>query len=187
MFKRKIISILLALSTTLSIANTAHAEDVIETKRTVKIGNYDCWSENGEYYTEINGEVGLVINLDELSSQSDTNQISLLSETMLDWEHGNVEFDLTDGKSYNGLITLKNNDDYTPIFRIVTEQSALSSLMFYTKFVLPNKYKITILTYNANTSEWNYAEPKTVTLSLAVRYFLIVSGTETRDITKCCV
>ena len=50
MLKRKIMALVLAFSTMLCTAATVQAEaaeDVAEARETVRVGQYDCWVENG--------------------------------------------------------------------------------------------------------------------------------------------
>lgn len=54
----------------ISLTATVHAEGVSEQRETVRLGGLDCWIVDGEYYTEIDGEVGLVIDLSDTSKQS---------------------------------------------------------------------------------------------------------------------
>lgn len=190
MLKRKIMALVLAVSTMLGTAATVQAEaaeDVAEARETVRVGQYDCWVENGEYYTEIDGKVGMVIDLDEISSQNENDEISLLSDTMLDWKNANVERDITNGKAYHGVISINKYDDYTPIFCLDNEQARISPLMLHAKFVFKNTYKITVMTYNKDIEEWNSSSKKTIVFSAALPYLILVSGTETKSITKCCV
>ena len=128
----------------------------------------------------------MVIDLNEISSQTENDEISLLSDTMLDWKNANVERDITNGKSYQGVISINKYDDYTPIFCLDNEQAGISLLMLHTKFIFANKYKITVITYNKDTKDWNSGK-KTIIFSAALPYILLVSGTETKSITKCCV
>ncbi len=65
--KRKITALFLAVVAALSSTVTVYAEEAIEQRETVRVGNYNCWVEDGEYYTEYNGEVCQVINLDEMT------------------------------------------------------------------------------------------------------------------------
>lgn len=185
MLKRKIIALLLSLSAALSLTTAAHAEDVTEIHReTVRVGNFDCWIENGEYYTELDGEIGLVIDIADLSKKSVDDTMSLANGEI--WQIANPEVDLTDDKEYRDLINLSERDCFTPIFKIDTGEAGFASFQFSTKFILPNTYGLTVHTYHVKSSEWTSYSRKVI-FSFAVSYVLFVDGTETPDVSKCCI
>lgn len=187
MLKRKVAALVLAISAALSLTATANAEDTIEQRETVRVGNYECWVENGEYYTEINGEVGLVIDISDTSAQSDDAVQTFASNEVLDWENNAWVLDMRDDTEYHGYIDLRNHDDYTPIFLIDTGAAGFASFKFRTEFIFANTYSITIHTYNDLTHAWDHSSTRDVIFSCFVPYMLIVNGTETPYVSKCCI
>lgn len=186
MFKRKIMALVLALSAMLSVTATAHAEDTTEARETVRIGKYDCWVEDGEYYTELDGEVGLVIDVDKFYEQPYDGSAMPLSDITWDFLESNAKIDISDGREYQGVINLNNYDDYTPVFLIDTGDTGFASVKLSTKFVFVNEYKMTFYLYDGTQGKWNYPYTQTVRFAGLKNYVLLVSGTQTRDITRCC-
>lgn len=187
MLKRKIMASILAVSTMLSATATVHAEDTTEARETVRIGQYDCWVENGEYYTELDGEVGLVIDVDTFLAKPDSEVTTLSSEITWDYLEANAIIDIRDGREYQGVITLNKYDDYTPIFLIETGDNGFASVKLSTKFSTYNRYKLTINLYNKVVGKWNYPIDRKATFGPGMNFILLVSGTETTNISKCCV
>ncbi len=185
MVKRKITALVLSLAAMLSLTTSAYADDVTETYReTVRVGNFDCWVEDGQYYTEIDGEVGLVIDVGDTTNQTVDSAVSYADSEI--WQIANPEVDLTDDKVYQDAIFLNQRDDYTPIFKIDTGKVGFASFQFSTKFVLKNTYGLTVHTYHDDLCEWTSC-PRKVIFSFAVQYILFVDGTETPNVSKCCV
>lgn len=183
MIKRRILAMFIALSAMFSLTATVHAEDVTETRNTVNIGGYDCWVEDGEYYTEYDGETCQVINLDEITPQpvSEMN----LRYSPSSWEYNNVELDISDGREYQGLINIKKYDDFTPIF-IGTPNDHDFSYQITTKFIFTNKYSISFFTFDSDENTWS-EYLMTVYLGFGSNKKILVSGQATPHTTKCCV
>lgn len=167
----------------LSAAATVRAEDEAEARETVRIGQYDCWEENGEYYTVYEDEIYQVIDLDELTPQP-------ISETgvaggMLDWQNDNFRVVLTEGKEYKGSIDISEGDDYTPIF-LMEPQDNRFSVFIKTKFIFRNKYNVTVFTYN-NISGWDNGYDMTIYFGMGAQKKKIFTGTASQVTSRCCV
>lgn len=187
MLKRKIIALLLSLSAALSLTTAAHAEDVTEMHReTVRVGNFDCWIEDGQYLTEYDGEVCLVINLNDISMQSAAAQQSDDWVETKDWKNG-PEVDISDGHTYEGRINLTNGDDSTPIFLGKPAAGSDISYEISTKFVLPNTYNIRFYCYDSNMQDWYKYDRTVVFTQPFLTSRVLLSGTPTPYTTKCCI
>lgn len=102
-----------AVSTALSLTATVYAEDESEPRETVRVGQFDCWVVDGDYYTEYDGEICEVINLGDMTAKR-VDEVQLLSNATSSWEYDNVEIDISDGRKYQGLINIERYDDFTP-------------------------------------------------------------------------
>lgn len=184
MLKRKIMALILGLTTMLTATATVHAEDTTEARETVRVGKYDCWVEDGEYYTVYEDEVWQVINLDEITPQS-VSEIAD-SDKMLDWESDNFRVYLLDGKVYNGSIDISKSDDYTPIF--VTEPiDNTYSFFMKTGFITKQTYNVTIFTYNNITNGWDTGYNTNLIFAVGSQSKKLFTGTLGQETSRCCV
>lgn len=155
--KRKFLATALAAIVAISISITASAMGVESTaensaqtsigevKETVWVGGYECWEENGNYYTMIDSEAVLVIDCTDTSKLSkcvSVTESSIGSSTAM-YAGVRYEENLSDGHEYAGRIDISNGDCSTPIF-YVSRKSQYRHFLFKTGFVLPEKYSITV-------------------------------------------
>lgn len=182
MLKRKVAALVLAISAALSLTATTNAEDTIEQRETVRIGNYECWVENGEYYTELDGEVCRVVNFD-VTSELASPTISRAAGVEIDWSN---EVDISDGRTYHGSINIENSDDFTPVFCGNPTNSA-ASYKISAGFIFPNKYSVMVHTYETISNSWTPSKKKDIEFSWFTPTIVVVSGTPSRYTTKCCM
>lgn len=110
---KKIAAMLAAAAVASSFGVSAFAEKASqEQKELVQIGEYECWVEDGQYFTELDDEIYLVINLDELEWESE--DIALYSDS--DTYNGTLPVDLSDGSHYEAYVDLRYGDFTTPTF-----------------------------------------------------------------------
>lgn len=187
MVKRKLVALLLSLSAALSLTTAAYAEDVTETRReTVRVGNFDCWVENGQYFTVYEGEVCLVINLNDVSVQNAAAQETDDWVETIDWKKGK-QVDISDGEKYEGNINITNGDDCTPIFLGKPSDGSDVSYEISTGFVLPNTYKLRFYCYDSYLRDWYGYDTTVVFTQPFLTSRVLLSGTPTPNTIKCCI
>lgn len=155
--KRKFLATTLAAIAAMSMSVTASAAGVEataensaqtsigEVKETVWVGGYECWEEDGNYYTMIDGEATLVIDCTDTSKLSkcvSVTENNIDSSTAM-YAAVRYDEDLSDGHEYAGRIDISNGDCSTPIF-YVNRESPYNHFLFKTGYVLPEKYSITV-------------------------------------------
>lgn len=131
----------------LSMTMPAFAADVTEiapeqTRETVNIAGLDCWEEDGNYFSVVDGEVSLIIDLTDISQLSacaaaDNSDVALSS--ILDGEI----VDLSDGKEYAGQIDITNGDCSTPVF-FKGKNTGDNYFKFRTGYVFDTTYSMTV-------------------------------------------
>lgn len=127
---------------------TAYADAVEttpeQTQEMVCIAGYDCWEEDGNYYSIVDGEVALIIDLSDLSHLSKDVTIIDASAAPSSVARGvRYDVDLSNGNTYEGQIDLTNGDCSTPIF-YRSGTCPYGRFKFKTKFVFGNTYKFTV-------------------------------------------
>lgn len=150
---------------------------------TKKIGEYDCWSVDGEYYTTLNSEIYHVINLDELNWEYDEVATQAASNN---WQNGK-EVDISKGKAYHGSVDISKSDFNTPIFIGYTDQSQKNhvSYCFNTGFIFTNKYKVSIHQYNPVNKTWSVTNT-TFAFNMTGQTKTLFSGTTAISPSKIC-
>lgn len=187
---KKIISLFTAIFTALSITITTQAEDV-ELKDTKQVCGFECWGDNGMYYTYVDGEVCQVIDLNDLPAQAQISTCSLKSEdsVLSTNEKINYYIDLSDGHTYQGRIDITNGDCTTPTF-YAERNCPKATLEVSTKFVLPTTYYVTVYynyldEYDNVGSGWTN-ENKTLTFYFPIQChrFYIGTGVQAAHVCK---
>lgn len=189
MRKKRIMAMLIAVATVLSLSLTVSAEGMTtETKlnsETVRVGNFDCWVENGCYYTEHDGETCQVINLDELTPRRASDADLLSSDQYLDWENRNVVYNIGYDDERVGLICIEDKDDYTPIYA-GNPQGKIVSYQLRTEFFWRNMYDISFFTYDSDVEDWHEYR-KNIYFGVGATKKVLLSGTVTKHTTKACI
>lgn len=109
---RKITALLIASATAASMSINAYASEV-EENDLVQIGEYECYVEDGQYYTEIDGKTYLVIDLSEGAVEDESLNTSFYATN---WQNGPV-VDISNGSTYSDTINASQADDCTPIIQ----------------------------------------------------------------------
>lgn len=179
--KKKVLSLVCALSTFLSIGMSASAESIsadstVALKETVQVGEYQCYVENGQYYTVLDGETYLVINLDEAMPCSSNDGVSVASVQT------DQEINLNGG-SYNGQINISNGDCSTPVF--CDEESGIPrGYQISTGFIFENVYQVTPRVFNTAYNAWVNLDTVTVAFGLFQQTKILYTGTTSTIYTK---
>lgn len=167
---KRITAVITAAVMTVSMSVNTYASEAAESDH-VQVGEYECHVENGQYFTEIDGETYLVIDLDDGSTEDDSFNISTYSTN---WENGRV-IDISDGSYYCDTINASKAVDCTPIF-----QGNPGSGYKFTAVNLAgiNVYKVNIHYFNTAFNKW-YSEEKTLTfiMEIATSNILFTSST----------
>ncbi|MBQ9949016.1 MAG: hypothetical protein IJO91_11585 [Oscillospiraceae bacterium] len=172
--KKKVLSLVCALSTFLSIGMSASAESIsadstVALKETVQVGEYQCYVENGQYYTVLDGETYLVINLDEAMPCSSNDGVSVASVQT------DQEIDIN-GSSYNGQIDISNGDFATPIF-CGDENGLPRGYQISTGFIFENVYQVTPRVFNTAYNAWVNQNTVTIAFGLFQQTKILYTGT----------
>ncbi|MGN0680379.1 MAG: hypothetical protein ACI4JS_11990 [Oscillospiraceae bacterium] len=100
---------------------SAETVDNIEDSSYMLAGHY-CYEHDGNYWTNIDGESYLVVNLDEISDNqlntvSSISGYSVQNYPFASW--GNkTQKPVPHGSSYNGSANVTENNDFTPVFKV---------------------------------------------------------------------
>lgn len=183
---KKIAAMLAAAAVVSSFGVSAFAEEVVEEqKELVQVGEYECWVEDGQYFTELDGEIYLVINLDELEWESEEISARSVSEV---WQNGTV-VDLSDGSTYYGRVNIQTKtEDSTPIFIGYTaSQGGRVSYIMSTGFVRANSYLTNVHIYDPAESKWETSYDETISFSLTDQSRIIYTGATGVAPTKICI
>ncbi|MBD5103275.1 MAG: hypothetical protein HDT47_00215 [Ruminococcaceae bacterium] len=179
-FIRKITALLIALTTSVSMfGNNTYAYEA-EKNDLVQIGEYECYVIEGQYYTEIDGETYLVINLDENVTEDDGSNISFYTTN---WQNGRV-VDISDGSTYSDTMNASQADDCTPIIQGNPSNGykiTIASLPWY------NQYEVNVHYFCSAYNQW-HSEVRTLKFFMEFATSnILFAGSTAQLITKICV
>lgn len=185
---KKIAAMLLAAAITSAMSVSASAEESAvteEQKELVQIGDYECWVEDGQYFTEFEGETYLVINLDELEWESE--EVSEKNRAV-SWQNGTV-VDLSDGSTYYGRVNIQTKtEDSTPIFIGYTaSQGGRVSYVMTTSFIGSNLYLANVHKFDPASNNWITTYDETIGFSVGAQSRIIYTGATGLAPTKMCI
>ncbi len=175
--KKKIVSLLSAFTVLVSAGATAAAESTVlepANEGMVQVGDYQCFVEDGQYYTYHDGEKCLVINTDDFVP-ADAETSNLLNRA------ANEEISIVDSP-YSGTVDISNGDATTPIF-VGREAGDARGFQIYAGFVLNNRYNVTVYLYNGITNRWDENEHDWL-FNIAAQRKAFVTGTNAQNYTK---
>lgn len=186
---KRVVAFLTAAVTAAASCISAMAEEtagVYEVEDTVRVGEYDCRVEDGEYYTEIDGETYLVIDLDDCEWTADEEFSRSAGSS--EWRNG-PEVDISDGSKYKGTADISEGDDSTPIFIGYDPKTASPGKLdyaMYAGFIFGNLYKVQIHVYDYINDNWTYTY-KALNFSFAGQTKILFSGSSNYTPSKICV
>lgn len=166
---KKLAALLTAAALASSFCIPAQAE---ESRELTQLGEFECWVEDGEYYTELDGKICLVINLAEL--EWETEEISAYAGSS--WMNG-PEYDVTANGKYEGTIDITYDDDSTPIFlgyRSSPNETRIS-YCFGTGFIAPNTYTFDIHICDL-TGNWMTTRRNNFIFSVVTQTIILFDG-----------
>lgn len=136
---------------------------------------------DGQYYTEIDGEIYLVIDLDKGVVEDDNSNISFYAAN---WQNGSV-VDISNGSTYSDTMNASKADDCTPIF---TGKPTNGYKFTIASLWGINTYKVNIHYFSYAYNTW-YSEEQTLTFWMieAASYKILCAGSHAQDTTKICV
>ena len=180
---KKALSIIITLALSLSFTTTGSACADKENEY-VNIHGYQCYEKEGNYWTQIDGEEYLVIDVNQEAdsknttsyTQANTRRLAANISTPPLWTN-NQTIDLTDGSSYDGRGDITSSDYCTPVFEV---EPTISDFRFsiYSGFWLNTKYNITIYVHHQSPiNEWHSAGTYEITFNLANQTKVILLGT----------
>lgn len=153
----------------------------------VEINGFNCYEIDGSYFTTIDGESYIVINLDECVWHIE-NTVAYNSSSS-SWLNG-PEVDISDGTRYNGTLDISSKDDSTPIFIGYTPEgttfNSRISYNFEAGFVLTNDYSVDVHVFDQIESRWSTTN---VTLSFNIlgQHKILFTGMTNSAPTKMCL
>ncbi len=152
---------------------------VSETVELTDIGGYACYQRDGNYWTMLDGEECLVIDLSTLAGTLSEPASATSSITPPPYWNNNEFVYLSDYDGYSGEVDLSKGDFYSPVFE-VSPELADCRIDFKTDHIKPNKYKIKIWTHHmAPVNEW---VPYTTehNFNLVARSMVLLTGSESK-------
>lgn len=167
--------------------NASVAAEAVEKPMLTNINGYMCYERDGEYWTELDGEEYLVLNLDNFvpveSTTGFASERSIPKGKPTGWGNDSVVTLTNSNPSYEDFCDLSNGNYYSPVYEFDPTR-ALCSAEISTKVVLPNQYDIRIYTYQGPGLGW-LAEDVSITFQLLFgqQRHLLFTGTAGQIIT----
>ncbi len=171
---KKIISLVTAAATALSIMATAHAAET-KPQENVFIAGHECWVENGYYFTDVDGEKCQVINLDDYIQVDLNEQNGIEPYSTINGVYYDAELPLD--QYYEGRINITNGDDETPTF-FIDGTAGVDSVEVKTNFILPTSYNVTVwYNFGISSDAWQDDDPQTITFFAPIQTHKFFIGT----------
>lgn len=185
---RRIIPAFLSAAIFLASSTVAFAQDNVSqtpVNEQIRVGDYDCYVENGQYYTELDGEKCLVINLDDYdSSYISAQQSANASEYRWLDERQTVKL------SYSGSVDVSKGDFTTPVFLASEkDEGYYCGFQIGTGFWRPTSYTIDLYYYNSypGINKWQYTPNVKITFTLLAQNKILFTGTAVHFYKKACL
>lgn len=172
---KKFAALLTAAAIVSSLCVPVQAE---ETQEYVKLGELICWIENGEYYTEIDGEECMVLILGNDDKVTDPELIDQLNSTFStnasndypssDWPN-KTDFKLYEGE-YSEYVNLDNGNYYSPVFltRFSNDRLTAKITVHYDDFLWSSTRYVYTTVYYRVGGEWF---PHTVDMGINIVFY----------------
>lgn len=176
--KKKIISLITAAATALTIGTAAQAAET-DPQETVIIAGHECWCEDGYYFTNVDGEKCQVINLDDCGQVVENEQNDIVTYGSINGVY--YDADLSSGQTFCEIINITNGDDETSTFFIGGDKGLVSAELT-TEYVISATYNITIwYNFGISKNDWQEEPPQTLKYNLAIQTHKFFIGTGRRD------
>lgn len=185
--KKKIISVIFASMLALSATTSAFAEIVpsAEPIATVDIKGYSCYERDGHYWTILDGEEYLVIDVgdieDYVTNPNEINIYSQTSTTAIDelppfWTNSSI-VNVPHGFEHTEVADLSNGDYCSPIFQIspvANDNSVRYRLKCY--FTLNTDVKVETYLFNSLVGKWDLYSTDVFTFNALINYHIVWAG-----------
>lgn len=193
-FLKKAIAII-TMFTMLLCCITAYAA---ETTDTTIINGYECYQEDGEYYTIIEGTAYHVLVPIEESVVTDPDLLEQLNGLLADdnistysfptstWPDTR-EYDISDDSTHIERVNLANGDYYSPNFTVDIPNgfAAASIIIDFLDYLWFDTVYIQTSLYYCNNGQWTSARYE-VAISESINYHIFSVGTACSSITNLC-
>lgn len=180
------------------MAFTANASVMAETTepQTVEINGFSCYERDGEYWTVLDGEEFLVINLDNFTKpaaedDSGINPCSGIVDEcpigtpplLTDWIYnGCVELNGQNNYTYEDRCYLTYGDYYSPIYYFVPKISSAEYVAkIYTHDIFADTYEFNVWRHDTQTKNWIPVITSSFNILLHERMLLTGSLTQIVD------
>lgn len=174
---KKSAAILTAATVAMSLCVPVQAE---ESREFVQLGELECWIEDGEYYTEVDGEKYMVLVLGNNDDMvTDPELIGQLDSTFAasaiedyptaDWPN-QTEFKLYNGE-YSEYVNLANGNYYSPAFLTNFSNDRLTAriTVHYDDFLgTATRYLYTVVYYRVERS-W-FSHPVNLGINILIHF-----------------
>lgn len=152
----------------------------------IDINGFSCYEIDGNYFTTIEGDSYLVINLDECVWRAEN---TALSRASIDWMYG-TQVDISDGSRYNGTLNISTSDDSTPIFigydPSGTTYNSRISYNLEAGFIFNNSYSVDVHVFDYPSSSWSTTNV-TLTFNITGQHKILFTGMTNSAPTKMCL
>lgn len=155
------------IGTSAAISNTSELTD---------IGGYACYQREGNYWTMIDGEECLVIDVQSATKINDDVSADVKSSTSNypSFWGNKTTVSLSTKLSYTDDIDLSRGDYYSPIFELPDTYGSYEGLEITTNHIVKHTYDILVVTQDPfTTSSWN-VESTSITFDVFSRTRVII-------------
>lgn len=172
---KKLAALLTAATVAMSLCVPVQAE---ESREFVQLGELECWIEDGEYYTEVDGEKYMVLVLGNNDDMvTDPELIGQLDSTFAasaiedyptaDWPN-QTEFKLYNGE-YSEYVNLANGNYYSPAFLTNFSNKTLTAriTVHYDDFLWTETRYLYTTVYYRFEGDW-YSHPVNMGINIMI-------------------
>lgn len=177
-YKRISSSILAAVSAMTMFSFNTMAK---EPDKIVNVGGYQCFENDGNLWTYVDGEKYLVIDVDspisECGTEVKTDTLTRGSSIGVPtgWKNS-TKIDLSSVESYEDTGDITNSDYCSPVFSVEPSTGGVYCNL-YAGFWLNTEYIIQIYTHNTLNTGWNYQGEYNIVFNVASQTKILFVGT----------
>lgn len=184
---KKILSSLLAAATLLTTSIPVRADTLSTSSSSdlINIGGYNCYEKSGQYFTIIDGEEYLAIDVRNILPESSDNAVFALESVHpiskpRGWKN-DERFTLADGEKHTDTCDISDGTEYhTPVFEITPKKDLTDDyrLRIGTGQWLTNEYTIEFIFHSQwPIDEWLSMDTHTLKFNLFSSNHVIFIGT----------